>query len=134
MYRLLGRTQLAERQFPEAVRSYRKAASLGFDTEVLMGEATALWHSDDRQAAIAAMVKLTRLRPDLNWPREQPGQYEGQFEVYGDEGEAMNQRWMWIVIGSLAMAIFTGNFWVVRSAGTVKQEIVSASSQFSIRV
>lgn len=46
----------------------------------------------------------------------------------------MNQRWMWIVIGSLAMAIFTGNFWVVRSAGTVKQEIVSASSQFSIRV
>jgi hypothetical protein len=27
---------------------------------------------------------------------------------------------MWIVIGSLAMAIFTGNFWVVRSAGDCK--------------
>jgi O-antigen ligase len=70
VYSLLGRTQLAERQFPAAVRSYRTAASLGFDTEVLMGEATALWHSDDRQAAIAALVNLTRLRPDLHWPRE----------------------------------------------------------------
>jgi O-antigen ligase len=66
---MAGRVSLARREFPAAGEAYTRAAALGYNIDVFAGKATALWHDDQRAAAVAVLEQLAWLRPDLEWPQ-----------------------------------------------------------------
>ena len=69
IYALLGRVQLAERQFTVAANTYSQAARLGPSEDVLRGWATALWQAGRSGEALQILQQLAWQRPDLEWPR-----------------------------------------------------------------
>ena len=67
---MLARTHLERGEYEQALKALDEAQKLGFDERIFDLKATALDESGDRGAAIAVLNELTRLRPDLKWPRE----------------------------------------------------------------
>jgi O-antigen ligase len=84
IHALLGRLQLAQRQFTIAARTYSHAATLGPSEEVFAGWSTALWYQGRNGEALQVLERLTWQRPDLEWPRRRVAQLrqpEAQKEV-----------------------------------------------------
>lgn len=68
-YAALGRLHLELGNHRQALDAFDQALKLGFDADVYEGKAIALELSGQRQAAVATLNELIRLRPDLTSPR-----------------------------------------------------------------
>ena len=67
---MLGRLHLERGEYAEALTALNQAMKLGFDADVYDWKATALEKTGRRNAAIAELNELVRLRPDLQLPRQ----------------------------------------------------------------